>query len=86
MSDMYVYILQSDQDGRFYTGYSRDVERRLWRHNAGLVKSTRNRRPLKLVYRELCGNLAEAKSRERQLKRGKSTLQKHRLIRSLPVH
>lgn len=75
-----VYILQSEQDGKFYTGYARDVERRLWRHNRGLVTSTRRRRPFKLVYSEVCENLSAARARERQLKKGKSSTQKRRLI------
>ena len=33
-----------------YTGYTADLKKRIVEHNSGLVKSTQNRRPLKLVY------------------------------------
>ena len=78
----YVYVLQSERDGKFYTGYTEDIVRRLWRHNQGYVASTRNRRPLKVVYTEPCESLVVARRREAQLKRGKSSAQKHRLIKS----
>jgi len=46
----YVYVLQSLKDKKLYTGYSSDLKRRIIEHNQGLVASTKNRRPLKLVY------------------------------------
>ncbi|MGD9899462.1 MAG: GIY-YIG nuclease family protein [Calditrichaceae bacterium] len=47
-----VYILLSEKDKKRYIGCSGNLKRRLSEHQAGLVKSTRNRRPLKLVYKE----------------------------------
>ncbi len=44
--------------------------RRLWEHAEGLVKSTRNRRPLKLVYKEEFATKKEAIARERYFKSG----------------
>ena len=42
----YVYILQSEKDpGRFYIGFTEDLEGRLARHNAGEVPSTAPYRP-----------------------------------------
>ncbi|HGY55354.1 MAG TPA: GIY-YIG nuclease family protein, partial [Caldithrix abyssi] len=48
-----------------------DLERRLAEHNKGLVKSTRKRRPMKLVYREVFEDRSSALKRERFLKTGK---------------
>jgi putative endonuclease len=45
----YVYILKSLKDGRFYFGQTNNVDKRLKQHNQGKVKSTRYRRPFKLV-------------------------------------
>lgn len=50
----YVYVLQSNRDNKFYTGYTKNLKLRFERHNKGLVESTKNRMPLKLVYYEAC--------------------------------
>jgi len=54
MSFYYVYVLQSERDGKFYTGYTKNLERRFEAHNNGKVQSTANRRPLKLIYYSPC--------------------------------
>ena len=41
----YVYILQSEKDGEFYTGYTKDLKLRFEQHQKGLVESTKNRQP-----------------------------------------
>ncbi|MCK4553546.1 GIY-YIG nuclease family protein [Candidatus Parcubacteria bacterium] len=64
----YVYILQSLKDEQFYVGYTNNLEKRLKEHNSGLVKSTKNRRPLKLIYVEICLNQQDATHREKYLK------------------
>jgi putative endonuclease len=64
----YVYVLRSEKDGYFYTGYSNDVRRRLQEHNDGKVNSTKNRTPLVLVYWEGCLNQQDATRREKYLK------------------
>ncbi len=64
----YAYVLISDIDGRFYTGFSEDVYKRLEQHNAGLVSSTNKRRPLSLVYFEASLNISNAVHREKYLK------------------
>jgi len=48
----YAYILQSEKDGRYYYGSTSDLKKRLKYHNSGKVRSTKHRRPLKLVYFE----------------------------------
>ncbi len=64
----YTYVLQSLVDNKFYTGYTSDLESRLKMHNNGLVKSTKNRRPLKLIYFEACLTQQDALHREKYLK------------------
>lgn len=64
----YVYVLLSLKDRGFYTGYSEDLKTRLQEHDLGKVQSTRNRRPLKLVYYEACLGQADALHREKYLK------------------
>ncbi len=64
----YVYVLRSEVDNNFYVGYSSDLDKRLIHHDKGLVSSTKNRRPLKLVYYEMCLNQQDATSREKYLK------------------
>ena len=66
----YVYVLQSMKDGLLYTGISGDPERRLKDHNSGMTKSTKGRRPFKLIYTEECGDRRQAREREKYLKSG----------------
>jgi putative endonuclease len=66
----YVYVLRSEKDGEFYTGYSNDLRRRLTEHCAGRNFSTRYRLSVKLMYYEVCGNLRDAQAREKYLKSG----------------
>lgn len=64
----YVYVLQSEKDSNFYVGYTSDVNRRVEEHNDGKVPSTKDRRPLKLIYWEGCLNQQDATRREKYLK------------------
>jgi putative endonuclease len=68
MIHFYVYVLHSEKDKNFYTGYTQDINNRLKQHNSGKVDSTRNRRPLKLIYWEGCLNQKDALHREKYLK------------------
>jgi len=64
----YVYVLQSKLDNTFYTGLTRDIERRLDEHNSGISKSTKGKIPFELVYYEFCLNYKDAMKREKYLK------------------
>ncbi len=64
----YTYILQSMNDMNFYTGYTKDLKLRFEQHNKGLVKSTKERRPFRLIYYEACLNQNDAIKREKYLK------------------
>jgi putative endonuclease len=66
--EYFVYVLQSETDKYFYTGYTNDLSKRLKLHNLGLVASTRRRRPFKLVYWEGCLSQQDATTREKYLK------------------
>ena len=68
MEPYFVYILQSQKDGRYYIGSTRDVEARLIFHNNGLQRSTKSRIPLVLVYSETFTNKLDALKREKQMK------------------
>lgn len=64
----YTYVLYSKKDGNFYTGFTQDLKQRFEQHNMGQVESTKDRRPLKLVYYEACLNRSDATHREKYLK------------------
>ena len=64
----YTYVLLSEKDNKFYTGYTKNIELRFEQHNKGLVQSTKFRRPLKLIYYEACLNQQDATHREKYLK------------------
>ena len=76
----YVYILRSQKDGRLYVGESEDVHRRLGRHNAGLVRSTRYRRPLELVAVKKLPDKGAARRLERFLKSLEGSTLKRQLV------
>lgn len=64
----FVYVLKSEADNNWYVGYSKNLENRINQHNEGLVQSTKNRRPLRLIYYEACLNQQDATHREKYLK------------------
>lgn len=64
----YTYVLQSEKDNNFYTGYTEDLKDRLRGHNSGKVRSTKNRQPLKLIYYEACLTQQDVTHREKYLK------------------
>ena len=64
----YVYILMSLRDEGLYIGCTKDLKSRIKRHYSGMVESTKNRLPLKLVYYEACLNQSDALHREKYLK------------------
>ncbi len=64
----YVYAMLSEKDNKFCVGYTNNLDRRIDEHLKGLVSSTRNRLPLKLIYYEACLNQHDAAHREKYLK------------------
>ena len=74
----YTYILQSSKDRKFYTGFTKNLKLRFDEHQKGRVESTKDRRPLKLIYYESCLNQQDATHREKYLKsyHGKTFIRK----------
>jgi putative endonuclease len=67
----YTYVLLTGDAGRFYTGYSMDLRKRLTEHAAERVRWTATRQPVYLAYYEACQSREDALRRERFLKTGK---------------
>ncbi|UCB53156.1 MAG: GIY-YIG nuclease family protein [Candidatus Zixiibacteriota bacterium] len=77
----FLYILQSEKDGRYYVGTTKDLESRLNQHNRGTGKSTRFSRPWRLIHKEEYNTRSEATRREKQIKNRKSRRYIESLIR-----
>jgi putative endonuclease len=68
-------------DGTLYAGSTTDVRARVRVHNSGRgARYTAGRRPVEVVYREVCGSRSAALRREHALKRLTRT-EKEALIR-----
>ncbi|MBW2340294.1 MAG: GIY-YIG nuclease family protein [Deltaproteobacteria bacterium] len=61
-------MLQSKRDGKFYAGFTEDLKLRFEQHNKGLIESTKDRRPLQLIYYESCIEKDDATKREKYLR------------------
>ena len=60
----FLYILKCS-DGTFYTGITKDIERRLTAHNNGKgAHFTRSRRPVEIIYQETLKSRTQALVRE----------------------
>ena len=64
-----VYVLKSKKNQSLYIGFAPDLRARIEKHEQGLVKSTKNLRPLALIYYEAYRDKRDALYREKQLKR-----------------
>ena len=64
----YVYVLMSEKDGNWYTGYTGDLKARLQQHHAGESRFTLYRGPWSLIYYEACLDADDALARELYLK------------------
>ena len=74
MHYLYILLLSNKQ---LYTGATEDIKRRYSEHKRGKVKSTRNKRPLKLIHFEAYLLKSDALRREKFLK----TTEGKRLLR-----
>lgn len=63
----YVYLLKSKKDGKWYTGATDDLRKRISLHNKKYVPSTRKRAPFELIYYEACQNEQDSYRREKYL-------------------
>ena len=64
----YVYILESQKDGRFYIGQSSNIKDRIERHNQNRSRATKFRGPWKIVYCEKFDSRNSAIIKEKYLK------------------
>jgi len=64
----YTYVLHSEKDNQLYVGFTKDLKQRFDLHNKGKIESTKERRPLKLIYYESCTDRQDATKREKHLK------------------
>ena len=76
----YIYILKSSIDNKLYTGFTGNLKKRFSEHNSGGVESTKNRRPLELIYYEAYKEKDNALKREKFLKTTKGKLQLRKQI------
>lgn len=77
----YTYIVECS-DGTYYTGWTKDISRRLSAHNDKKgAKYTRSRTPVKLVYLEQSDTKRQAMRREAQIKH-LSRCEKEQLIKN----
>lgn len=65
-----IYVLRSLTDSSIYIGMTNDLSRRIKQHKLGQVRSTKSKRPFKLIYKELLKSRSEARSREKYFKTG----------------
>jgi putative endonuclease len=66
---MKVDILFSEKSSRYYVGQTADIDKRLKRHNQGLVRSTKGGIPWKIVLQIDVLNRSEAVVLERKIKK-----------------
>ncbi|RIJ46625.1 GIY-YIG nuclease family protein [Maribellus luteus] len=78
----FVYILQSDQDGSYYIGFTSNLEIRLEYHSSGKSRYTSRKMPWKLVYSESYASKSEAMKREKFLKQQRNRTFYEGLIKS----
>lgn len=70
-SKFFVYVIYSRKAGKKYTGFTTDLDRRLYQHNHNLLGTfTKNKGPWELIYYEEFDLKADALKREKYLKTG----------------
>ncbi len=76
----YIYILLNEEKTKTYTGVSDDVNKRLEKHNAGKVISSRPYRPYRIIHTEPFETLKEARHKEKFYKSTTGRRRLHELI------
>ena len=83
----YVYVLYSEKIRKFYTGYTKNLKKRLNHHNLGLDQWSKRGIPWKLVYFETYKSKTKAVKRERFFKTGKGReFFKARIAKGVTAH
>jgi len=65
-----VYVIYSSKHKKHYVGQTKDIDDRVFRHNSGMVKSTKHFLPWKIIHSEKYGTRSESMKREKWLKSG----------------
>ena len=78
----YVYVLLSTKDQKRYIGSTNDLQRRLDQHQKGQVFSTKNRRPINLIYSEEYDTESKARQREKYFKTHKGYTELQRILKT----
>ena len=65
----FVYILKSSKNGRYYIGFTENVEKRLIYHNTRQVLSTRSYAPYELAFKKKFNSTYAAREAEQKLKK-----------------
>ncbi|HPI67326.1 MAG TPA: GIY-YIG nuclease family protein [bacterium] len=68
---MYYHYILLLANRSLYNGFSNDLKTRFFEHEKGKVKSTKNLRPVKLIYYEAFLNKNDALRREKYFKTNK---------------
>jgi putative endonuclease len=76
----FLYIIESLVDNKLYIGQTNNLSDRLKRHNKGLIKSTKSKKPYRLCYYEEFDNRADAMNREWEIKKKYNTERRRKLI------
>lgn len=72
----YVYFIRSEKDNSIYVGLTSDLRTRLSEHNLGKTRSTKSKRPYKLIYYEAYIEKQLARKRELHIKKSWSIKEK----------
>ncbi len=67
----YVYILESERNGKYYIGSTVDVDRRLNEHNSGKHHTGKRLAPFRIVFKQEFVDIATARKTENRLKKYK---------------
>ena len=66
----YVYILQSQKDKSYYTGFTENLDQRLKDHNSGSADYSKSKAPFELVWHCAFKNKKKAMDFGKYLKQG----------------
>ena len=80
----YLYILKTSKD-TYYIGVTNNLEERLRYHKKGKVKSTKDKLPVILVFKEFHKTKAEAQKKEYRFKMWKSKKMIEKVIKQGPI-
>jgi len=81
----FVYIMASKPNGTLYIGSTDDLPKRAWQHRNGVAEGfTKKYGCTRLVWFEACGNLFDARTRERQMKEWKRAWKIARIVAMNP--